>query len=163
MLTAPLLLQGVPTQAVKVRTRVLLLPFNVGCSFVRTLGARRSKARGEGSGQREHLFCQSTNHFENCSFAHQTLVMAANFKAPSYWRREGETRRRWCEFCKVWMSDNKVGIEGHESGKKHKEAVQEKLKIVSSSHQSKKIKTCCSSFLFALPQLLSLPQTSSDK
>lgn len=109
----------------------------------------------------------------------------SNYKPPTYWRREGETRRRWCEFCKVWMSDNKVvciavvlqsisflptlfisfilllplppflhniflllstttcsfcighppssqlqGIEGHESGKKHKEAVQERLKVV---------------------------------
>ena len=36
--------------------------------------------------------------------------------------------RKWCTLCKCWFADTKSAVENHESGKKHKEAVQLKLR-----------------------------------
>ncbi|MFH4979380.1 hypothetical protein AB6A40_006089 [Gnathostoma spinigerum] len=36
--------------------------------------------------------------------------------------------RKFCELCKVWFADNKVSIEHHEGGQKHKAAIQAKIK-----------------------------------
>ncbi|EJW81831.1 U1 zinc finger protein [Wuchereria bancrofti] len=36
--------------------------------------------------------------------------------------------RRFCEICKVWFADNRVSIEHHEGGQKHKAAIQAKLR-----------------------------------
>ncbi|XP_011564839.3 WW domain-binding protein 4 [Plutella xylostella] len=37
-----------------------------------------------------------------------------------YWKSQG---RKYCEFCKCWIADNKVSVSFHENGKRHKEAV----------------------------------------
>ncbi|VDK42449.1 unnamed protein product [Anisakis simplex] len=36
--------------------------------------------------------------------------------------------RKFCEICKVWFADNRVSIEHHESGRRHKDAIQAKLR-----------------------------------
>ena len=41
--------------------------------------------------------------------------------------------RKFCDFCKCWLADNKISISIHENGKGHKEMVQKKI---SSSHKA---------------------------
>ncbi|CAG0883995.1 unnamed protein product [Cyprideis torosa] len=42
-----------------------------------------------------------------------------------YWVSQ---QRRFCEFCNCWMADNKISIQLHEGGKRHKDAVEKKLR-----------------------------------
>jgi WW domain-binding protein 4 len=41
-----------------------------------------------------------------------------------YWKSNA---KKYCEFCKVWIADNKASVNIHESGRKHKDAVKAKL------------------------------------
>ncbi|XP_071439570.1 WW domain-binding protein 4-like isoform X2 [Hetaerina americana] len=41
-----------------------------------------------------------------------------------YWKSQA---KKYCEFCKCWLADNKPSIEFHEKGKRHKENVQRRL------------------------------------
>nr|XP_053653428.1 WW domain-binding protein 4-like [Cherax quadricarinatus] len=41
-----------------------------------------------------------------------------------YWK---SNPRKFCDFCKCWIADNKPSIEFHERGKRHKENVQVRL------------------------------------
>lgn len=52
--------------------------------------------------------------------------MLSNFRA-DYWKSQG---RKFCDFCKCWIADNKPSIEFHEGGKKHKENVSKRLKEI---------------------------------
>lgn len=56
-----------------------------------------------------------------------------------YWKSQG---RKFCDFCKCWMADNKPSIEFHEGGKKHKENVSKRLKEIhkNSAKQAKQSK-----------------------
>lgn len=56
-----------------------------------------------------------------------------------YWKSQG---RKFCDFCKCWIADNKPSIEFHEGGKKHKENVSKRLKEIhkSSTKQAKQNK-----------------------
>ncbi|XP_066598152.1 WW domain-binding protein 4 isoform X2 [Prorops nasuta] len=56
-----------------------------------------------------------------------------------YWKSQG---RKYCDFCKCWIADNKPSIEFHEGGKKHKENVSKRLKEIhkSSAKQAKQNK-----------------------
>jgi len=40
------------------------------------------------------------------------------------WKSQG---RKYCEFCDCWFADNKISINFHESGKRHKESVEKKV------------------------------------
>lgn len=57
-----------------------------------------------------------------------------------YWKSQS---RKFCDFCKCWIADNKPSIDFHESGKKHKENVKKKLKEIhkNSTKQAKERKT----------------------
>ncbi|XP_034934670.1 WW domain-binding protein 4 [Chelonus insularis] len=44
-----------------------------------------------------------------------------------YWKSQG---RKFCDFCKCWIADNKPSIQFHEGGKKHKENVSKRLKEI---------------------------------
>ncbi|XP_005093401.1 WW domain-binding protein 4 [Aplysia californica] len=44
-----------------------------------------------------------------------------------YWK---SVPRKFCEFCKCWITDNKPSVEFHERGKRHQENVQLRLKEV---------------------------------
>lgn len=44
-----------------------------------------------------------------------------------YWKSQD---RKFCDFCKCWIADNKPSIDFHENGKKHKENVQKRLKEI---------------------------------
>ncbi|XP_017893632.1 WW domain-binding protein 4 isoform X2 [Ceratina calcarata] len=44
-----------------------------------------------------------------------------------YWKSQG---RKFCDFCKCWIADNKPSINFHEGGKKHKENVSKRLKEI---------------------------------
>lgn len=56
-----------------------------------------------------------------------------------YWKSQG---RKFCDFCKCWIADNKPSIEFHEGGRKHKENVQKRLKEIhkNSAKQMKQTK-----------------------
>ncbi|XP_075260961.1 uncharacterized protein LOC142352313 [Convolutriloba macropyga] len=43
------------------------------------------------------------------------------------------TPRKYCDFCKCWIADNKISVSIHENGKGHKAAVQKKI---TSSHKA---------------------------
>ncbi|VDN07856.1 unnamed protein product [Thelazia callipaeda] len=45
--------------------------------------------------------------------------------------------RKFCELCKVWFADNRVSIEHHERGQKHKNAIQAKLREVGKKSKQK--------------------------
>ncbi|KAH0946642.1 hypothetical protein HN011_006396 [Eciton burchellii] len=44
-----------------------------------------------------------------------------------YWKSQS---RKFCDFCKCWIADNKPSIDFHEGGKKHKENVSKRLKEI---------------------------------
>ncbi|XP_017798247.1 PREDICTED: WW domain-binding protein 4 isoform X3 [Habropoda laboriosa] len=56
-----------------------------------------------------------------------------------YWKSQG---RKFCDFCKCWIADNKPSINFHEGGKKHKENVSKRLKEIhkNSAKQAKQNK-----------------------
>ncbi|XP_006815580.1 WW domain-binding protein 4-like [Saccoglossus kowalevskii] len=41
-----------------------------------------------------------------------------------YWKSQP---KKFCEFCKCWITDNKPSVDFHERGKRHKENVQKKI------------------------------------
>lgn len=45
-----------------------------------------------------------------------------------YWKSQS---RRYCDFCKCWIADNKPSIEFHEKGRRHQENVAKKIKYIS--------------------------------
>lgn len=45
-----------------------------------------------------------------------------------YWK---SNPRKFCDFCKCWIAENKPSIEFHERGKRHKENVQKRLEEIS--------------------------------
>lgn len=47
-----------------------------------------------------------------------------------YWK---SNERKFCDYCKCWLADNKISISFHESGKKHKENVTKRLSELSKS------------------------------
>lgn len=50
-----------------------------------------------------------------------------SFNRADYWKSQG---RKFCDFCKCWIADNKPSIEFHEGGKKHKENVSKRLREI---------------------------------
>ncbi|KAL4230876.1 WW domain binding protein 4 [Mactra antiquata] len=44
-----------------------------------------------------------------------------------YWKSQP---RKFCEFCKCWITDNKPSIDFHEKGKRHQEAVKQKIDLL---------------------------------
>ncbi|XP_076655797.1 uncharacterized protein LOC143360643 isoform X2 [Halictus rubicundus] len=56
-----------------------------------------------------------------------------------YWKSQG---RKFCDFCKCWIADNKPSIDFHEGGKKHKDNVGKRLKEIhkNSAKQAKQNK-----------------------
>ncbi|KAI4500603.1 hypothetical protein M0802_004195 [Mischocyttarus mexicanus] len=65
--------------------------------------------------------------------------MNCNCCRADYWKSQG---RKFCDFCKCWIADNKPSIDFHEGGKKHKENVCKKLKEIhiNSAKQAKQNK-----------------------
>ncbi|KAH0559024.1 hypothetical protein KQX54_000690 [Cotesia glomerata] len=47
--------------------------------------------------------------------------------AMDYWQSQG---RKFCDFCKCWIADNRASIDFHENGKKHKENVSKRVKQI---------------------------------
>ncbi|KAL6268736.1 hypothetical protein P5V15_001863 [Pogonomyrmex californicus] len=64
--------------------------------------------------------------------------MITDYRA-EYWKSQG---RKFCDFCKCWIADNKPSIDFHEGGKKHKENVSKRLKEIhkNSAKQAKQNK-----------------------
>ncbi|XP_055839573.1 WW domain-binding protein 4 [Episyrphus balteatus] len=53
-----------------------------------------------------------------------------------YWK---SNEKKYCDFCKCWISDNKASIAFHESGKRHKASVAKRITDISrSSEKSEK-------------------------
>lgn len=61
------------------------------------------------------------------------------FSRADYWKSQA---RKYCDFCKCWISDNKASVDFHEGGKKHKENVSKRLKEIhkNSAKQAKQQK-----------------------
>lgn len=59
--------------------------------------------------------------FMLCSFfVKNSIVQSLAFrfvKMADYWKSNA---KKFCEICKVWFADNKISIENHERGLKHK-------------------------------------------
>lgn len=51
-----------------------------------------------------------------------------------YWKSNA---KKFCEICKVWFADNKISIENHERGLKHKGMVQKRLRDMSKKNTEK--------------------------
>ncbi|XP_011499978.1 PREDICTED: WW domain-binding protein 4 [Ceratosolen solmsi marchali] len=73
--------------------------------------------------------------------AHSTLALKiclveGKINWADYWKSQA---RKYCDFCKCWIADNKPSIEYHENGKKHKENVSKRLREIhkNSSKQAK--------------------------
>lgn len=56
-----------------------------------------------------------------------TNLYVCIFLRADYWKSQG---RKFCDFCRCWIADNKPSIEFHEGGKKHKENVSKRLKEI---------------------------------
>ncbi|XP_034471814.1 WW domain-binding protein 4 [Drosophila innubila] len=52
--------------------------------------------------------------------------------ATEYWK---SNERKYCDFCKCWLSDNKASIAFHESGKRHKLNVAKRITDISRSSE----------------------------
>ncbi|XP_054003518.1 WW domain-binding protein 4 isoform X2 [Hylaeus anthracinus] len=65
--------------------------------------------------------------------------ITTKFITADYWKSQG---RKFCDFCKCWIADNKPSIDFHEGGKKHKENVSKRLKEIhkNSTKQAKQNK-----------------------
>jgi len=50
-----------------------------------------------------------------------------------YWKSQA---KKFCEFCKCWIADNKPSIEFHEKGKRHKENVTKRLSEIGKKSRS---------------------------
>ncbi|CAF1009817.1 unnamed protein product [Didymodactylos carnosus] len=44
-----------------------------------------------------------------------------------YWK---SNPRHYCKFCKCWLADNKISVEFHEKGNKHKENVKLRIELI---------------------------------
>ena len=44
-----------------------------------------------------------------------------------YWQSQA---RKFCDFCKCWIADQKASIEFHENGKRHQQAVKDRLRDI---------------------------------
>ncbi|CAH1109906.1 unnamed protein product [Psylliodes chrysocephalus] len=44
-----------------------------------------------------------------------------------YWK---SNERKYCDFCKCWIADNKPSVEFHEKGRRHQENVKKRLKVI---------------------------------
>ncbi|KAG5887494.1 hypothetical protein JTB14_023680 [Gonioctena quinquepunctata] len=47
-----------------------------------------------------------------------------------YWKSQ---ERKYCDFCKCWIADNKPSVEFHEKGRRHQENVKKRLKNITKS------------------------------
>ena len=41
-----------------------------------------------------------------------------------YWKSQA---KKFCDFCKCWIADNKASVTFHENGKRHQQAVEQRL------------------------------------
>ncbi|CAG5093705.1 Similar to WBP4: WW domain-binding protein 4 (Gallus gallus) [Cotesia congregata] len=44
-----------------------------------------------------------------------------------YWQSQD---RKFCDFCKCWIADNRASIDFHKNGKKHKESASKRVKMI---------------------------------
>ncbi|GFN81618.1 WW domain-binding protein 4-like [Plakobranchus ocellatus] len=59
------------------------------------------------------------------SYTHVQRIIKT--RRSEYWK---SVPRKFCDFCKCWITDNKPSVEFHERGKRHKENVELRLKEV---------------------------------
>ncbi|XP_076468156.1 uncharacterized protein LOC143298983 isoform X2 [Babylonia areolata] len=57
-------------------------------------------------------------------FPYNYFKGSSKFNMADYWKSQP---RKFCEFCKCWIADNKPSVDFHEKGKRHKENVQKKI------------------------------------
>ncbi|KAK7503711.1 hypothetical protein BaRGS_00004834 [Batillaria attramentaria] len=105
------------------------------------LDAKRSICRTQGMGWHELNSLYSTN-ITALTISHnnvQVILLQKRYILPAtelsdicrtascradYWKSQP---RKFCEFCKCWITDNKPSVEFHERGKRHKENVQKRI------------------------------------
>jgi len=66
---------------------------------------------------------------ESTRISHKSRRQLSNYDyyRADYWKSQS---RKFCDFCKCWIADNKPSIDFHEGGKKHKENVSKRLKEI---------------------------------
>lgn len=86
------------------------------------------------------VFCRHVNFVRCRRYLYDvTLPTVITDCRADYWKSQG---RKFCDFCKCWIADNKPSIDFHEGGKKHKENVSKRLKEIhkNSAKQAKQNK-----------------------
>lgn len=63
------------------------------------------------------------NGFPSADFK-SCLLLLSLFLYLQYWVSQGN---KWCDFCKIYISNNPSSIRNHELGTRHKDAVAKKL------------------------------------
>lgn len=53
-------------------------------------------------------------------------------------REQGRQSQKWCKTCNLWIADNKVQIEQHENGSKHRTATEKLLKDIAKKNEAKR-------------------------
>ncbi|CAF0734485.1 unnamed protein product [Brachionus calyciflorus] len=61
--------------------------------------------------------------------------LSKNKKKSEFWK---SNPKKLCDYCKIWIQDNKASISIHENGRKHKEEVRKKLEEIKKKSVEKK-------------------------
>ncbi|KAJ3642519.1 hypothetical protein Zmor_025289 [Zophobas morio] len=60
-----------------------------------------------------------------------TSILKSSEHQADYWVSQN---RKYCDFCKCWITDNKPSIDFHEKGRRHQENVRKKLRNITKSN-----------------------------
>uniref|UniRef100_A0A1I7YWA1 WW domain-binding protein 4 n=1 Tax=Steinernema glaseri TaxID=37863 RepID=A0A1I7YWA1_9BILA len=77
-----------------------------------------------------------------------------------YWKSNA---KKFCEICQVWMQDNKISVERHETGAKHKAMLQQKLRSIGERQKEKELEQLTLQSTLARMEQAALASMKSDK
>ncbi|GBP63279.1 WW domain-binding protein 4 [Eumeta japonica] len=88
---------------------------------------------------RRHVTCAMDDAWWKSSRHRMSQVIKCRFLPPArrkrlaaagteYWKSQA---RKYCDFCKCWLADNKISVSFHENGKRHKENVKKHISQLS--------------------------------
>ncbi|XP_050549009.1 WW domain-binding protein 4-like [Daktulosphaira vitifoliae] len=73
--------------------------------------------------QQEELHCVVQQNYNTIVWERHSKQVLYN-KMTEFWKSTG---KKYCDFCKCWIADNKPSIQFHENGKRHQNSVAKKL------------------------------------
>lgn len=80
-----------------------------------------------------YRICIKQNYYW-ASAAFYYLFLQGSSNMSEYWKSNA---KKYCEICKCWFADNKISVENHEKGLRHKGMVQARLREVSKNANEK--------------------------